>query len=372
MGARSRHDDRPLLSLRTACEVRGVFAGRQLVAVAAAGLVASYLLSWDLWQVRVDPPNLPLVAAASMIGLGVPLVTAALSTLVFPRAGAMLHAVLLALAITGDQIRLQPGFISLTIILLAAAWPSRLMVLGRWHLATLWFWAGFHKALSAGWPTGGATFIANAAGVPDMRGFVSVAVPVFEIGLAGLAVWPRTWRILRVIAPLFHVGVVLLLAAVWWNTVVWPWNLAIAAAVPFLFGTESASMRLPASRRVMWPATVAVLLVLYPAGFYVGYVDAYVAHNLYTSNVSQAYVCTEETEPERCIPLLSSILEELNVPLPPEERLFVALFERACAPVEYLRIDGIWTRFGDRTVTYHACSTGTSRHEEPSEREMRR
>ncbi|HEX2090063.1 MAG TPA: hypothetical protein VHI54_09100 [Actinomycetota bacterium] len=332
-------------------------ASHAVVVVTAAGLAASYLLTWDLWRGRIDPPNLPAVGALSSLDFGAALVAAAVAAMVFPRAGSVIHSAILLLAMLGDQIRLQPEFVSLGLLLAAAAWPPTGMAIARWHLITLWGWAGLHKILSIGWPEAGAPFIASAAGRPELRSVVAVAVPLAEVGLAALALRARTWRILWVAAALFHVGVVVVLARIGWNSAIWPWNVALAAVTPFLFNPASAPNQDRPALRSRSVVVAAVLFALYPVGFYFGMSDAYPSHNLYSANTAQAVIVCRPEAPNRCTPAAwYGTVASLNVPFPPERRLYVAWFERICEPGERLRIDGIWTRLNDRQVEFVECA----------------
>jgi len=213
----------------------------------------------------------------------------------------------------------------------------------------MWAWAGIHKALSGGWPTGNARFIAESIGSSGLRPLVAVAVPVAEIGLAVMALTPRTWRVLHIAAPAFHVGVFLVLLKVHWNSSVWPWNLSLAAVAPFLFPTGVTVI--PRSRLV---SVAAVVLAVHPALFYLGLSDAYLSHNLYTSNTADGAVCVSR-QPNRCDYNALSTWHTLNVPLPPERRLYNGWFQKRCGPEHILRVDGIWTRLSPRHTTYIAC-----------------
>lgn len=327
---------------------------RALTGVAAAGLVASYCVTWDLWSARLVPPNLPVVGALSSFGFGAPLIVLAVAAVIFPRSGATGHGALLLLAVLGDQVRLQPEFVSLAILLVAGAWPPKSLAAGRWHLIALWGWAGMHKVLSGGWPSGGALFIARAAGDTRLRPAMAVIVPICELGLAAMALSPRRWRVLRVAAPLFHVGIVTVLVRAHWNSSVWPWNLALGAAALLVFRSPSAEAQHTVDRRSLVARVAAVVFLLYPLGFYTGYSDAYLSHNLYSSNTAEASLCTAEI-PERCSPQAFSTWKSLNVLLPPERRLFVAWFDQFCQPGQRLKIDGVWTRLSERRVEHLDC-----------------
>jgi hypothetical protein len=321
--------------------------------MAAIALVATYLLTWSLWQTRADPPNLLGMAGLRDINFAWPLILTALLAIRLPRLGSVSHAALLTLAIGGDQLRLQPEFVFLATMLVASAWPMPGIQVVRWQLIGLWFWSGLHKALSGGWPTDGAGFIAGSIGLSGTRGVVAYVVPVAEIGLAVLALWPRAWRVLVIASPTFHIGVVLVLAAASSNTAVWPWNLAIAASVPFVFRDDESTSGMRFYRASSWvPAAVFLLL---PIGFYFGTFDAYLSFDVYSVNTASATVCEHHHGTERCQPEPLSTWARLNVPIPPERRLFVAWFEQTCRPGETLRIDGIWTRFAERQVSRAEC-----------------
>jgi hypothetical protein len=326
-------------------------ATRRLGWVLALALIASYLVTWRLWSVRTDPPNLPAIAFLRTFEYGVPLLITAALAMARPRIGAVAHAAVLALAMLGDQLRLQPEFVSLALLLVAVAWAPQGFVVGRWHLLTVWLWAGLHKVFSAGWPRGGAAFIAHLMRAPSLRVVVAVAVPLAEIALALLALDRRRgWRVLRIAAPIFHVAVMALLASRVSNVAVWAWNLALAAAAFALFApVAEPQSRTRAPRPV---AVVGVVMLLFPAGFYAGVVDAYLAHNLYSSNGEDAFVCRPRQRGCHRAPFSTS---PLRVPMPPEGRLYRAWFDRTCIPTQVLVVRGTWTRFADRSVTQHDC-----------------
>ncbi len=97
------------------------------------------------------------------------------------------------------------------------------------------------------------------------------------------------------------------------------------------------------------------MFLLYPLGFYFKVSDAYLSHNLYSSNTAEASICRGPTGSGLCLTAPFFTLDTLNVPLPPEPRLFVQWFELICQPEEKLRIAGINTRLFDRSTTYRPC-----------------
>jgi hypothetical protein len=79
------------------------------------------------------------------------------------------------------------------------------------------------------------------------------------------------------------------------------------------------------------------MLMIAPAGFYLGLVDAYPAHHLYSAATARATVYC----PAGCAPAqdVNATWFALGVPLPPEPRLFEATFQATCMPGDSLRIE---------------------------------
>ncbi len=109
-------------------------------------------------------------------------------------------------------------------------------------------------------------------------------LPLCELGLGLTALWPRLWKVTALGAVLVHGGILVTLSPLFgdWNSAVWPWNAAVAVVAPMLCLSQPKGAAFPS------PAIVAVAAVLlgFPALFYVGLVDAYVSHNLYSNNTA--------------------------------------------------------------------------------------
>ncbi len=221
----------------------------------------------------------------------------------------------------------------------------------------MWLWAGTHKALSLGWSTGGASFIGSALGVP--KPWIAALVPVAEIALGLMAMWPRLGKATAAGGFILHSMIVVTLLAANWNSAVWPWNVGLALASLLLFTERVGKLQ---NRRVVRGAALAFFI--YPALFYLGLGDAYLSHNLYTSNTAEAAVCTPGTA--LCLPAPFSTWTALNVPLPPEPRLYRQWFQMTCTPGTVLRITGPRTRLTDPpSVTHDPCITSV-RAEDPA------
>ena len=313
---------------------RPSLAAHLVVVTCAVALMMSYRWTWKLWLHRSDGvPNLSAVNALGTFSLAPLLIITCALMIAVPRVGTVVHALLLVMAILGDQVRMQPEFLSLSLLALTAAWGSQ--QLSRAHLGTLWFWAGCNKALSLGWASGGAGFIAGSLHQSSHRVAVAWCVPVLEIAV-GLSTLTRRLRMVSGVGgAALHVGIFATLSPYFasFNSAVWPWNVAFAVAAPlvFLTGPFTNSQTLARPLRHRWGTALVVgVLVVSPVGFYLGVSDAYLSHNLYSSNTAVAQRCRADV----CSPFQPDGFVDLNVPVPPELRLFRSWFRSTCTPGE--------------------------------------
>ena len=163
-------------------------------------------------------------------------------------------------------------------------------------------------------------------------------------------------------ATALHLGILLTLGP-WlasFNSAVWPWNAALACCAPLLFIARPAQAR-PTHDRAQdteplrsrhLAVGVAALLFVLPAGFYAGVSDAYLSHNLYTSNTAQALRCTDTG----CAPFGTEAYSALNVPLPPETRIYAAWFRLVCNAGETLEVTRPRTRITGEVSSRRSCS----------------
>lgn len=318
---------------------------------------ATVLLTWQLWNDRSTPPVLPAVDWLPAFSMGVPLLASLAGAAYRPKPGTFLHVIVLAYAVILDQTRLQPEVVSLALLMTAIAVPA-LRVLGRAHLVTLWIWAGVHKLLSPGFADGAAVFLAGGLGIPPL--LVQWLGPLAEIALGVLAIGRRTRRAAVVLAFVVHGSILVSLVAQRWNVAVWPWNLALPFVAALVLA-ENQTVRDSGHRRqgivVLITAVLWMVFSIYPAAFYLGRSDAYLAHNLYTDNVQSAVICPEG-EPADCTNPFQTTWDELNVPLPPEVRLFRAWFEQTCQPGDVLVVSPIRTRLTDFPSRQYTCRVG--------------
>lgn len=342
---------------------------RQLLrGLVAACQAMSVILTWPLWQVRSGDatlPNLPVFDSALVdrfqISFGETLLITLAVAIVWPRIGATMHCVALAAAIGFDQMRIQPEFISLAVLILGTVGDRRLILLARCHLISLWFWAGLHKLLSPEYlqTTGPDLVLGLLPGVTSSQAMIlGIGTAAIEMCLGLAAVFPRTRRVVPKAAALLHGMVLLTLFARGWNSAVWPWNLALGAAGfgffmnwneplwPALWTVDSpidsaedrqpVISRLNPIRQFAWQAIV-ILWMAYPALFYLNLCDGYLAWCVYSANVPDAVIYEDDsTDGER---LFDSAYRALNVPFSPATRLFEQHFRRRGQVGQRLEID---------------------------------
>lgn len=106
---------------------------------------ATVLLTWPLWQTRVDPPLLPMFEGFPQFDMSLVILATLVLTLVRPKVGVPAHITVLSIAFAQDQTRLQPEFVSLALILLGTTTIPYSGVLVRAHLVSLWFWSGLTR-----------------------------------------------------------------------------------------------------------------------------------------------------------------------------------------------------------------------------------
>jgi uncharacterized membrane protein YphA (DoxX/SURF4 family) len=312
-----------------------------LLWVVAACQAISLVISWPLWQVHTFPPMLPALPLPT-VDLGVPLQVSLIAAVARPGVGVPLHALLLGYAILIDQTRLQPEFVSLALLLWGCLPSHRAMMLARVHLISLWLFSGLNKLLSTRFMSSTAQWMLDAYPpvAPDwLRDHVGFIVVIAEMSLGILAIFPSTRRLVGVLAAVVHLNILLVLSP-WgndWNEVVWPWNAALAVAGFCLIAPWQEGLLESIRRCGRFASAGLVGLMVMPVGFYLLIVDAYLAHNLYTSNTPDEMVCDARN---RCDSggMVGASWRAFNVPLPPEHRIFAARFAQTCTPGDRLII----------------------------------
>ncbi|MGC3966425.1 MAG: hypothetical protein QM775_03350 [Pirellulales bacterium] len=149
-------------------------------------------------------------------------------------------------------------------------------------------------------------------------------------------------RLVAGIAVILHVGIVVMLVRMEWNSSVWAWNLAIAAAAIVFVGGWRESFTATSGSAGRYAVTAAVLLVLSPGLYYFGRLDAYLCHCLYSANVPTATFFPGIDTPGKPYQMQGAdgpYWKNLNVPQPPTHRNFELYFRRVARPGDSLFVD---------------------------------
>jgi hypothetical protein len=317
------------------------------------GLIAGLLLSAKLWVSTREYPLVPLLdfipplpypldyllfGLLGVLLIGILLFRAQL-------AGALVVAalVLAVVLVLQDQGRLQPWFYQYYFMLAAVGLSNlgRLSTEGalnacRLVVAFTYLWSGLHKAhvsfaedtypwliepLASHLPSGAASALGHGA----------YAVPVMEVAI-GLGLLVRPLRKPAVVGAILMHSFILFTIGPWghdWNTVVWPWNVAMVAFNVILFWRVPDN---PSFLAVVKPggstfrAVVLILFAFMPALNFIGLWDSYLSANLYSGSTEEGYVYARDDSSWTRTRITKKALEEINAPAYPEERVYKKVF----------------------------------------------
>jgi hypothetical protein len=289
-------------------------------------------ITWPLWQHHDTPPMLPAAPLPSF-DVGLPLLASLVVALFAPVLGFALHTLLLLYAMAVDQTRMQPELISLAFLLWGTLPNATLVTFARAHLISLWVFAGFNKLVSptflnetAPWLLSGLPFGAP----PWIEANIGYIIATGELLTGLLAIFPPTRLLAALMAFALHAGILLDLGPLGLNIneSVWPWNVALAFAGFAFIAPWKESIFQSLRQCTPWVRPLVILLVVAPLGFQFGLVDAYLSHNLYSSNIVRVSLecrggCRKFADP-------SATRKAFNVPMPPEPRLYEQYFHLTC------------------------------------------
>jgi uncharacterized membrane protein YphA (DoxX/SURF4 family) len=314
---------------------------------------ATVWVTSPVWGVHDDPTMLPLVEFPPFQYFGHLMFAGYVAAVWWPRAGLAASVVAGLMAMIADQTRMQPTIFSFWLLMLGT-WSRREAVfIARCHLASLWFFSGFHKLLSEGyfeqagpWLFHGIFPVADWPRMVEWEYAGSFAMAAFELALGVAALVPRLRKAAAAGALFLHLGIVITLQRLGnWNTAVWPWNLALAVVGPWLMITWNESLVggfRTVGRRGAAAGVAGVAMALSPLLYYVGMLDPYLCHCLYSSNVPQASLYRMPSDPnapvvpEHFANAEGPYMRNLNVPFPPAHRNFEIYFRRMAGPLDRL------------------------------------
>jgi hypothetical protein len=349
---------------------------RWIKAVLSLALMAGFLLSTELWFTDRAYPLTPAAGVLPEIPspLDHVLLGALLALLILvivssrPRKYLVAFVALAIVLALGDQSRWQPWLYQYLFMAAALAlypWEDAertngeaVMAVCRIIVAGVYFWSGLQKAnasfLSDTFPwlvePLTASLPGSVASVISDAGFL---VPIFEAGI-GVALLTRRYRNYGVIAALMMHAFILLSIGPFGhdvNSVVWPWNVAMAALVVLLFwDTGAAGVREAMTGGTRWlRIAVVALFAAMPALSFVGAWDSYLSSTLYSGKTARATIFLTPEAAERVpaaarryalpdgdvhvLSLFDWSMGELNVPPYPEPRIFKSVARELCSQI---------------------------------------
>ncbi|NBC09786.1 MAG: hypothetical protein GVY26_21575 [Bacteroidetes bacterium] len=298
-------------------------------------------------------------------------------------------AVLLLFLLLQDQMRWQPWVYTYALVLLLSlAFLPELRKKSpdsnRWFLRSfqilmigIYFWSGLNKL------NPGFTEITYRLMMSNLFGFsegsilyeanwLGYLIPLVEIGVALGLYFPASRKPAVVGAIFTHVVIMAYLFTMGNNMIVLPWNIAMSLFVVAAFwgqedkivfhSTIGKSRKKKTQKQIApWPVFAVVLLAwLAPSLRFAGKWDNYLSFNLYSDNIKYLYIgvrgaaldeLDEKLEPYyldnsildegETIDVFTWSLEELNVPVYPERRVYQSLAKHFCKtePQDFMFIE---------------------------------
>jgi hypothetical protein len=269
-----------------------------------------------------------------------------------PRWWIAASVLLLAALWAQDQSRLQPWCYQYAFMLVALAIPDPGASLNvcRLIVAAIYFWSGAQK-LNPYFASGIFTYLAHslAARLPALVTAAGYTAPLIEISCA-VGLLTRKFRAPAIaILIAMHAFILLSIGPFGhnFNTVVWPWNMAMIVFLLLLFCHSQAGLR-----EILWsPAAfhrvVFVLFALAPALSFFNLWDSYLSAALYSGNRNQGAIHMTDAVAKHLPDEVTGDLgeaadgslqllvndwsfDELNVPAYPELRIFKSAARKLC------------------------------------------
>lgn len=342
--------------------------------ITGVAFIAGLLLSPKLWQTERAFPQIPVlnflpaipqpVAVLMFAGL---LVLAAMMVLsARPRRYIISLCALLAVSILFDQSRFQPWVYQYGVICALLSFynwnlteerlPQSILNSTRFVIAAIYFWSGLSKMnlnfINYIFPWFMNPFLRfipeNLHNLVFATGvFVSITEMVIGVGL----LTKRFRKPAVILAILMHLFILFVLSPLGnnWNSVVWPWNIAMIGYVVLLFGPKTT----PSFKAVVFGSKkifhwlIVLLFGIMPFFSLVNWWDPYMSFALYSGNTATAAIFYREKEEkvvaevaqyavkleeknEYFVDINAWSYRELNVPAYPDARVFKKVITTFC------------------------------------------
>ncbi|EKD87067.1 MAG: hypothetical protein ACD_37C00056G0002, partial [uncultured bacterium] len=277
-------------------------------------------------------------------------------------------AILLSLL---DQSRWQPWFYQYIFMLSTFGFYSwrkeipekseQILNICRLIIASIYFWSGVNK-INFFFPEKTFNWISNSPMnfLPDSIitvPFLWLTIPLFEI-LIGILLLTKYKNIAIGCAILMHTCLLIILGPFGynWNSVVWPWNIAMILLLLVLFykSKKFSFKDILKIKKHYFYIPIIVLFSIMPVFNLIGYWDSYISFSLYSDNTNYArfkihdevvnsfspeivkYAFKRNSQTRYNILDLSTwSRNELNVPAYPEKRIFRNIAKNLCKNARY-------------------------------------
>lgn len=336
--------------------------------------LSSLLLSFKLWAGDRLFPKIPVVSSffkspqiiENLIYFAVILLLFAIFFSSKPRKFIFSLLTIFIFLVFVDQMRLQPWlyqFFFMFLVLGFYSWDyndslGRLKVLNtiRLIMASIYFYSGLQKInvlfIGGVFPWMISPIISYfPPSIQNLAISTGIFVPFIEIGI-GVGLLTKKYRRYAVYFAVFtHLFILFLLSPLVknWNSVVWPWNIAMIFFVIALFWrTDNFSFRDTFFVKDYFVNKLAIVLfVIMPFFSFFNFWDSYLSFALYSGNTNSANIYINESVkqnlPEKIrthtiahkdgvheIDFFNWSFIELNVPTYPEDRIYKSLTKSFC------------------------------------------
>lgn len=309
-----------LLPEKQACEKRAVLASQRCVRIVTLAFILQVALSYPLWFPNIRTyPSVPVFAFLPLEysdwftdGLSMTvLITLSMAsiTALWRQPMLLIGLACLSLLLLEDINRFQPWVYVYGILLFNIAWcrwreAPELQLAGlQFIVSMVYFWTGIHKL--------NAQFIADV--YPWLIGvfpltewmkaypFLGYGMGLTEIGVGILLLMVRTRRIGIFVGVLMHGIILMILIKAEWNTVVYPWNVAMMGllVVLFWFPNKVPSLHLKRHRPTLF---VLLLFGILPSLYLFKQLPVGLSLALYSGTDMECDLILKKGEAQTCIP----------------------------------------------------------------------
>ena len=334
-----------------------------------AGLLFGIFFSFELWfPINRTFPRVPMFIEIPVWidrVLSITLIISLILVIFLPKRKMPLVLVIntLILLAISDQMRLQPWVYQYFIIFVVFAFNERkennsaqMLGLIQISIAALYIWSGLQKI--------NYTFIYETLPflLSPLQNFMAINdLPLFFVGLTtaltetligfGLLL-KKTRRFAVRCAIILHIIILTLLVAKNYNQIVWFWNITMIALVIFSFWKSSCSIPEIFSNQKIgadkFSKIIVAASIILPVLSFFGLWDSYLSAALYSSRTeigvirindnlyenlpakAKQIVFETEKSSQKILPLFEWSINDLNVPVYPEERIFKTVTYKIC------------------------------------------